>query len=132
MDLPVLEDISGLTIRRDAPMSEFTRFALGGPADLLVDVPDEVTFGLVWARALASGSRIQVIGAGSNLVVSDQGFRGTVIRYTGNRLVQEGSRVIAGAGAVLQDLVDFTIARGLSGMHTMTGIPGWVGGAVYG
>ncbi len=36
------------------------------------------------------------------------------------------------AGAVLQDLVDASIARGLKGLETMTGIPGWVGGAVYG
>jgi UDP-N-acetylmuramate dehydrogenase len=43
-----------------------------------------------------------------------------------------GTSVSAGAGAVLQDLVDYTIRQGLAGIQTMTGIPGWVGGAVYG
>jgi UDP-N-acetylmuramate dehydrogenase len=55
-----------------------------------------------------------------------------VVRYTGAELEFEGSTVKVAAGAVLQDLVDASIARGLRGLETMTGIPGWVGGAVYG
>jgi UDP-N-acetylmuramate dehydrogenase len=55
-----------------------------------------------------------------------------VLRYTAKSIEIDGPVVRAGAGAVLQDLVDSTIAAGLQGLHTMTGIPGWVGGAVYG
>jgi UDP-N-acetylmuramate dehydrogenase len=66
------------------------------------------------------------------LVASDHGFPGVVLRYTNKTLVIDGPKVSVGAGVVLQDLVDATIAAGLEGLHTMTGIPGWVGGAIYG
>lgn len=75
---------------------------------------------------------MEVIGGGSNLVVSDCGFRGVVLRFTGSRVEVQGTMVRCEAGAVLQDLVDLTIAKGLAGIHTMTGVPGWVGGAIYG
>lgn len=73
-----------------------------------------------------------VIGGGSNLVVADSGYDGVVLRFMGNALRREGTRVHAEAGADLQAVVNFSIGEGLGGVHTMTGIPGWVGGAVYG
>jgi UDP-N-acetylmuramate dehydrogenase len=73
-----------------------------------------------------------VIGGGTNLIVSDRGFRGIVLRYRGDCLRASGEAVVADAGAVLQDLVDFAIARGLRGLETLAGIPGSVGAAVYG
>jgi len=76
--------------------------------------------------------RYAIIGGGANLVASDQGYPGVVVRYTSAALEFAGDMVTVAAGAVLQDLVDASIARGLRGLETMTGIPGWVGGAVYG
>jgi UDP-N-acetylmuramate dehydrogenase len=73
-----------------------------------------------------------VIGGGTNLVVSDAGFRGMVLRYRAAAIRAEGSRVTVEAGAELQELVDFTTARGLKGLETLSGIPGWVGAAIYG
>jgi UDP-N-acetylmuramate dehydrogenase len=105
---------------------------LGGPASALVDAPFEDAFIESWRLIRAAGCPMEVIGGGSNLVVADRGFHGIVLRYTGSRMEAEDGVVRVEAGAVLQDLVDFTIARGLEGIHTMTGIPGWVGGAVYG
>jgi UDP-N-acetylmuramate dehydrogenase len=64
--------------------------------------------------------------------VDDAGFPGVVVRYTGSRIEIEGQEVRVEAGALLQDLVDLTIRTGLKGLDTMTGIPGWLGGAVYG
>jgi UDP-N-acetylmuramate dehydrogenase len=73
-----------------------------------------------------------LIGGGSNVVASDDGFAGVVLRYMGTRLHIDDDIVHAAAGVVLQDLVNATIDAGLEGLHTMTGIPGWVGGAIYG
>jgi len=73
-----------------------------------------------------------VIGGGTNLVVSDRGFRGIVLRYRGDRLTAANGRVLADAGAVFEDLVNFAIARGLQGLETFAGIPGSVGAAIYG
>src|SRR5207253_4135913 len=80
----------------------------------------------------ASGLRYVVIGGGTNLIVSDAGFPGVILRFRAHNIRNLGASVHAEAGAELQDLVDYTIAHGLRGMETMTGIPGWVGAAVYG
>jgi len=125
-----LAAIPGLVCRENAPLRNYTRFGLGGPARLLADAPKEDAL-----RAALEAVRDKphtLIGGGSNLVASDAGFRGVVLRYTDKSLSIEGTLVRVAAGAVLQDLVDATIAAGLEGLHTMTGIPGWVGGAIYG
>jgi len=120
--------VEELVVLENVPLSRYTRFGLGGPARRLVDAstPEEL------AAALHEAGSHTLIGGGSNLVASDEGFSGTVIRYTASELEIEGSVVRVGAGVVLQNLVDATIDVGLEGLHTMTGIPGWVGGAVYG
>ncbi len=128
----VLTDIPNLQLRRDEPLAPYTRFGIGGPADLFADAPDEQSFIAALEAARSQRIPVEVIGGGSNLVVADEGFPGLVLRYTANGIRADGLSVTVQAGAVLQDLVDFTIARGLSGIHTMTGIPGWAGGAVYG
>ena len=127
-----LAEIEGLRIERDAPLSRYTRFALGGPASLFADASTESS--LTAAISYLQGVLVPfvIIGGGSNLVVADAGYRGVVIRYTADRISSSGTCVTAEAGANLQSLVDYTIDAGLSGIHTMTGIPGWVGGAIYG
>src|SRR6185295_8637400 len=123
---------NAISIRNDVPISGYTRFGIGGPADILIDASSEDEFRTTIADTRRSGRPFLVIGGGTNLIVSDDGYRGVVIRYTADGISCEGNVVTAEAGAVLQDLVDFSLAHDLAGIHTMTGIPGWVGGAVYG
>ncbi len=121
-----------LTVLADAPLSNYTRFGIGGPADLYAETEDPEAFVAAMNAARESGLPLVVIGGGTNLIVSDDGFRGVVLRYRARSLVAGGDCVNADAGAVLQDLVDFAIARGLRGLETLAGIPGSVGAAVYG
>jgi len=127
-----LAKIPDLTVSMDVPLSRYARFGIGGPADLYAETGSVEAFTAALAAARVSGVPTMVIGGGTNLVVSDGGFRGIVLRYRGDRLGAADGRVIAEAGAVLQDLVDFAIERGLQGLETMAGIPGSVGAAVYG
>src|SRR5687767_14655981 len=127
-----LAELPDVILKRDEPLSRYTRFGLGGPAAVLLDTPNQCSFVKALAQARRSGLQVEVIGGGSNLVCSDAGFAGIILRHTADDLSVNGTSVSAGAGAVLQDLVDYTIRQGLSGIQTMTGIPGWVGGAVYG
>ncbi len=127
-----LAEIPNLTVSIGAPLAQHTRFGIGGPADLLAETRDEAAFLEAVARTRSSGLPAMVIGGGTNLIVSDAGFRGIVLRFRADRLEADGARVHAEAGAVLQDLVDFTIAHGLKGFETLSGIPGSVGAAVYG
>lgn len=127
-----LANIEGLRLERDAPLSRYTRFGLGGPAALLLDASTERSLVCALARLRANPTPFVVIGGGSNLVVSDRGYPGVIVRYTAKDISVDGTVVTVDAGADLQALVDFSIDHGLAGIHTMTGIPGWVGGAVYG
>jgi len=127
-----LTEIPNLTVSTHTPLSLYTRFAIGGPADVYAETCSAEAFIAAMATARASWLPTMVIGGGTNLIVSDGGFRGIVLRYRADRLMAANGRVHADAGAVLQDLVDFTIARGLKGLETLSGIPGSVGAAVYG
>jgi len=127
-----LSEIPNLTVSTGTPLAQYTRFGIGGPADLYGETSEEGAFISAVEAVRASGLRLVVIGGGTNLIVSDAGFRGVVLRFRGESISAEGSCVSAGAGAVLQDMVDFTIGRGLEGLETLAGIPGSVGAAVYG
>jgi len=130
--LDALGSLPGIEIRQQAPLSQYTRFGIGGPALILVDASDEATFIQALTHARASGLPVMVLGGGTNLIVSDKGFEGVALRYTAKSITCAGNRILVDAGVVLQHLVDFSIAQSLEGLHTMTGIPGWVGAAVYG
>ena len=127
-----LAEIPNLTVSAHTPLARYTRFGIGGPADLFAETSDEQAFIAAMAAARASQTPVMVTGGGTNLIVSDAGFRGLVLRFGACRLSATGTRVTAGAGAVLQDLVDFANSFGLRGLETLSGIPGWAGAAVYG
>jgi UDP-N-acetylmuramate dehydrogenase len=125
-----LRAIPDLQVIENAPLAGYTRFGLGGPAQIVADASTEAA--LAAALRVLEGKPWTLIGGGSNLVVSDQGFDGAVLRYAASGLCIEGNIVEADGGLLLQNLVDQTVAEGLRGLETMTGIPGWVGGAIYG
>ncbi len=127
-----LASVPGLEVSENEPLAEHTRFGIGGPADVLVAADSVRNFAQALAIAQQSGLPWVVIGGGSNLVVSDLGFRGIILKFQGSSLRQTESAITIEAGAVLQDLVDYSASHGLRGLETMTGIPGWVGAAVYG
>jgi len=127
-----LAEIANLTILPGAALSQYTRFGIGGPADLYAETASVPAFIAALRAARSSGVPNMVIGGGTNLIVSDAGYRGIVLRYRGEQLRASGECVTAEAGAVLQSLVDFAIEHGLKGLETLAGIPGSVGAAVYG
>ncbi|MDP9169361.1 MAG: UDP-N-acetylmuramate dehydrogenase [Acidobacteriota bacterium] len=127
-----LAAIPGLTVLRDAPLSKYTRFGIGGPADIYAETGDAEPFVQALHLAKSSGLETVVIGGGTNLIVSDDGFRGVVLKLVSHGLRADGLVVYVESGAVLQTLVDYTVDLGLQGLETMTGIPGSVGAAIYG
>ncbi len=127
-----LANLPNVTISRGAMLSGYTRFGIGGPAEVYFETSDEPSFMEALHVVRSSGSRYVVIGGGTNLIVADDGFPGIVLRFTASSIESEGVRVGVAAGAELQALVDYCIGAGLRGVETMTGIPGSVGAAVYG
>jgi UDP-N-acetylmuramate dehydrogenase len=127
-----LAGIPGLSVLTDVPLRLHTRFGVGGEARTFADASTEDALAQAFAVIRESGEPLAVIGGGTNLVASDDGFPGVILRYTDARISVDNERVQTAAGVVLQDLVDATIRLGLRGLETMAGIPGWVGGAIYG
>ncbi len=129
----LLRSVPGLAVREHEPLARHTRFSIGGPARIYAEASTPDALRLALAAAVQSGLAVNIIGGGSNLIVSDSGFDGLILRYTPSRIHQpEPGLLHAEAGADLQALVDRSIDLGLANLHTMTGIPGTVGGAVYG
>jgi len=127
-----LAGIPNVSVSQGALLSGHTRFGIGGPAEVFVQAGSEDAFAQVLRVSQASGANYSVIGDGTNLIVSDQGFDGIVLRLAAQAIARDGATVHAQAGAELQSLVDYCIDHGLRGLETMTGIPGSVGAAVYG
>jgi UDP-N-acetylmuramate dehydrogenase len=127
-----LADLPNVTVSRGALLSRYTRFGIGGPAELYFETSNERSFMDALQFVRSSTSPYVVIGGGTNLIVADAGFPGIVLRFTANTIESEGVRISVAAGAELQALVDYCIGIGLRGIETMTGIPGSVGAAVYG
>ena len=114
--------------RRDVPLAPLTTLRLGGPARRLVTVFDEGS--LVAVMREADGPLL-VLGGGSNVVLPDAGFDGTVVRLAlhGLSVAVVGDRVhlTAAAGEDWDDLVALCVAESLSGVEALSGVPGSVG-----
>lgn len=127
-----LEAIPDLKVETDIPMSRYTSFGIGGPADVVV-TPHTVEALAAAVRALHETGEVPLlIGNGTNLLVLDGGVRGVVIRAAnGMSTVRiEGTRVAADSGARLGTLCREAAACGLSGLEWAAGIPGTLGGAL--
>lgn len=117
----------------DAPLAPLTTFKVGGRADWLVTLRSAAEIKQAVAIAREHGVPVTVIGGGSNLLVSDEGVRGLVVRVHGGEVRQlDASTVRADAGVTINGLVRWTIARGIAGIEAWAGTPGTVGGAIYG
>lgn len=119
--------------RPNVPLGPLTWFKIGGPAEWLVEPRNEEDLAVVVHRCREAGMPLRVLGLGANLLVSDGGVRGAVVRLSAahfQRVEVDGERVTAGAGAHLTKLVKSTASGGLAGLEVLAGIPGTVGGGV--
>ena len=119
-------------LRFDEPLSKHNYFGIGGNAAAYFEV--STTDELAYVAQLKKRWEVPVaiVGRGSNLLVSDSGYRGIVVRLIGefNRLKFAQNRVDVGAGVSLPRLSKTAASRGLSGVEFALGIPGSVGGAL--
>lgn len=122
-------------ILRDVSMKRYTSMRVGGKVKYLIYPEDQSDLVQTIKTARDRGIVCRFLGNGTNVIVSDQGFDGAVIRTRKmDRLrfdkVQQGVRARAAAGVPLKGLIRTCAAKGLSGMEKLFGIPGTVGGAV--
>jgi UDP-N-acetylmuramate dehydrogenase len=120
-------------VKKDCPLDEYTWYRLGGPADWLVCPTTTEELQKVLKRCHENDTPIHVLGNGSNLLISDQGVRGAVIKLAGEAFSKyefKKDTLTAAAGTDLQKLVQESIRKGMGGLDSLAGIPGTLGGAV--
>lgn len=121
-----------MEIFSDHDLSNYGTFRIGGFADFFVEVQNEADLieALEWAaeRELP----FYIFGGASNLLFDDEGFRGLVIRLRSHNVKVEGNLIHADGGALSSSLVDAAASHHLTGVEAWKGLPGSVGGAVYG
>jgi len=124
-----LEDI----VREGYLLAQESWYGLGGPADYFIRPESVEQLQEVVRRCNDNNIVIKVLGFGSNLLISDEGVRGAVIKLNSDafkKVTFDGEEITAGAGAQMSKLVLDCVDKGLSGLEALTGIPGSVGGSI--
>ncbi|MCL2838203.1 MAG: UDP-N-acetylmuramate dehydrogenase [Oscillospiraceae bacterium] len=116
----------------DEPMKNHTSFKIGGPADFIVVPQTKKSLCDTVKTLREQGIPITIIGNGSNLLVSDKGIRGVVVKIAGglNGVEVERNTITAQSGVLLSRLASVACSSGLTGLEFAAGIPGTVGGAI--
>jgi len=119
-------------LRHNIILAPYTVYKIGGPARFFAEVRNEREMKEALDSAAKNHATVFILGAGSNILVSDKGFDGLVIHIIGGGLRINGSAVTVDAGIMMPRLAIETAKAGLSGLEWGAGVPGTVGGAVRG
>ncbi|MEE0957208.1 MAG: UDP-N-acetylmuramate dehydrogenase [Ruminococcus sp.] len=129
-----MAELSGCEAYKDEPMSRHTSFKIGGNAEAYIKVNNISQLKAIIKECREAGVSFLLIGNGSNILVSDEGLQGVVVKLSGefkNMSLLDETTVYCGAGASLASLCKFALNSGLSGLEFAWGIPGSVGGALF-
>lgn len=127
-----LEKINCLEIEKNKKLAEFASFKVGGPADLFLTPKNTAAVRKLMPLVCKSEIPYFILGKGSNLIISDKGYRGVII-YTGelNEYSVEKNIITAQSGLELKEIADIALQNSLSGFEFAAGIPGSLGGALF-
>ena len=119
-------------IQKNVSLSRYTTFGIGGDAKYFIEIKNKKE--LEWAIGVSKEFNLPflVLGKGSNILVSDEGYEGVVIKISSKDISLDGEIVVSDSGVFLPFLASFCLERELSGLEWATGIPGTVGGAIRG
>lgn len=132
-----LRKISGLKVKMAEPLARYTSMKVGGSADYFLEVENEAALAELVRVLNGHQESFWLLGNGSNVLISDRGVRGAILRLTGEfKIIQFEemagmAKVTAGAAVSIGQLARDTARRGYAGLEFAEGIPGSVGGALY-
>lgn len=121
-----------MNIQKNIPLAPFTAFKIGGLAKFFVEVKDEKELIEAINYAKKNNLEIFMLGGGSNILISDEGFNGLVIKIQNTKYKIRDTKIECGAGINLSEIVKLTIENSLTGLEWAAGIPGTFGGAIRG
>jgi len=123
---------NGVKFQENVPLKKYTTFKIGGPTRYFFIAKTKQALLKAVKEAGKRQLPLFILGGGSNLLVSSKGFKGLVIKIENCKLKIENCKIVAEAGTSLSQLVNFALKNGLTGLEWAAGIPGTVGGAVFG
>lgn len=116
----------------DNLLKHLTNFKFGGPAKKIIVAKSEAELVRVLKNLKLKKEKYYILGGGTNIIANDKGYNGTIVKIATEDLKINGKKIICEAGLPLGKLVGAANSAGLSGLETLAGIPGTVGGAIYG
>lgn len=119
-------------IQNNYPLKDFSTFKIGGPAEYFVIVENDAEVEEAWAWAKEHNLTVTVLGGGSNMLISDAGVKGLVVKLEHLNLEVEKNVISCGASVKAWDTAAAAYEAGLSGIEWSVGIPGSIGGAIRG
>lgn len=120
-----------MLIQEQVPLANKTWFKIGGPARYYCEPSTQEEFEKALAFANMHELSIFVLGEGANILVHDQGFDGLVIHPLSATPIIQDNLVTASAGTTMNDLIEYTLDHGLTGLEVFSNIPGSIGGSTY-
>lgn len=130
--MSIADDFPEIT-RRNEPLAPYTHLKIGGPAEFFIQPRDVEELRAVLSACQKTKVPFRLLGGGNNLLVREDSVPGAVLRLAApifTMLEWDGRRITAGGGGVLFDLIAFSLRQGLTGLETLAGIRGTVGGSV--
>jgi UDP-N-acetylmuramate dehydrogenase len=122
----------GASPSENVPLSAMSSFGIGGPADLFFEARTESELEAAVSLAVTERFPFYVIGGGNNLLFDDAGYRGIIIRNRLEGLVRQENRMSVLSGTGLPRILREALDASLCGLEFLAGIPGTLGGAIYG
>lgn len=124
-----------MTLLRNIPLKKHSNYKIGGPADYFFEFKskEELIQALkLWKELEPANNNIFILGKATNVLFSDEGFRGLVLKDEINFITRENEFISVGSGTLVSELVAFFAQSSLSGLEWAGGLPGTVGGAIRG
>jgi len=130
----ILSKEFGANLEERVPLSDHCSFRVGGVADYFLEAKDIGMLTEAVSIAFRNNIPFFVIGGGYNILPSDEGFRGLIIKNSSSNIVfnSDSSTVIVDSGLILGKMINLAASRDLGGLEFLFGVPGTIGGAIYG
>lgn len=128
--------MSALKLKNNFPLAPYTTFKIGGAAEVYFEAESKQDLIDAYNLSQQRGWQFTLLGGGSNVIISDRGINGLVVRnlYQEKKILQENEKTVllrVSSGYSMSKLAQETVAEGLSGLEYQSGLPGTVGGAIY-
>jgi len=121
-----------MNLQKNVLLKNYSNYKIGGPAKFFVEIKsvEELREALKYAHD--NNEKVFILGGGTNILISDEGFNGLVIYNKIAGIKREGENLIVGSGVLIKDLLNFCVENSLSGFEWAGGLPGTIAGAVRG